>query len=95
LGLHAPLGLRLRTAPGGHGAGEADPGHLAQPVDQRRVVVAEPERHETSVRLAAVGLSDPEMRFALEKARDEMSVGVRKANHLQIVAFQAADSCAE
>jgi hypothetical protein len=38
---------------------------------------------------------DPEMRFALEKARDEVSVSVRKANHLQIVAFRAADSRAQ
>ena len=59
----------------------------------RRVAPVRPER--SSVRLTAVGFRDPEMRFALEKARDEVAVGVRKANHLQIVAFRAADSRAQ
>ena len=40
-----------------------------------------PRRHEAPVRLPAVGpLVIPKWRFALEKARDEVSVGVRKVD---------------
>ena len=51
------------------------------------------QRHEAPERLAAVCLRDAEMGFALEEARDEVSICVGQASiHLQIVPFLAAES---
>jgi hypothetical protein len=64
---------------------------LAEPLNERRVVVAHAERHETAVRLATVLLGDPEVAFTFDETGDEMALGGgNRTIHLQIVPFRPA-----
>ena len=84
-----PLHLGIGGRPRGDGVQRAEPGRRAQPLQKRRVVVADPKRHQAPERLPAVGLGDPEMTFALDEPRYEVALSFRnRPNHLQIVAFR-------